>query len=324
MKVKKEHILLLVVIVGLSLYLIFRNQDNTHYKLPELSHISGKQITKIEILKQGIPIVLKKKDNKWYIGPDEYPADSNKTEKMLDVIGKLSLTAIVSESENYNRYDLNDEKKITIKTWGKGDVKRTFDIGKAASSFRHTFVKLKNDNRVYHARGNFRSDFDKTVEELRDKTVLAFNQDEIQYVRITKEKADIEFTRSNIPVDVKTTEEADTQAPPPSPVNTIWETADDKKANKAAIERLLASLSNLSCHEYIKGAKKEDFSNPVYTIELKGTKDYRVSIFSKIDTETSGYPAISSENNYPFSIRESQADNLMKEPGDFINKSNEP
>ncbi len=318
MKVKKELIILFVVIVGLSLYLIFRNQDNTHYKLPKLAHISGKQISKIEISKQETSIVLNKKDNFWHIGPDEYPANSNKIEKMLDVIEGLSLTALVSESENYNRYDLNDEKKITIKAWEKGAVKRTFDIGKVASSFRHTFVKLENDDRVYHARGNFINDFDKTVEELRDKTVLAFNQDEIQYVHITKEKTEIEFTRSDIPVDVKTTEKPDTATPPPSQVQTIWKTADGKRGDKAKIERLLSSLSNLNCHEYINDSKKEDFSNPICTIELKGTKEYKLSIFSKKDKEASDYPAISSENNYPFSLSKSQADNLMKEPNELI------
>ncbi|MBW2601861.1 MAG: DUF4340 domain-containing protein [Deltaproteobacteria bacterium] len=318
MKVKKELILLSVVIVGLSLYLIFRNQDNTHYKLPKLAHISGKQISKIEILTQETSIVLNKKDNSWHIGPDEYPANSDKIEKMLDVIEGLSLTALVSESENYNRYDLNDEKKITIKAWEEGAVKRTFDIGKAASSFRHTFVKLGNDDRVYHARGNFINDFGETVEELRDKTVLAFNQDEIRQVRITKEKTETQFTRTDIPIDVKTTEEPDTATPPPSQVQTIWKTADDKKGDNANIERLLNSLSNLNCHEYINDSKKEDFSNPICTIELKGTKEYRLSIFPKMDKEASGYPAISSENNYPFSLRESQVDNLMKEPDELV------
>jgi len=302
-----------------SLICIFSgNQDNTHYKLPKLAHISGKLISKIEILKQETSIVLNKKDNSWHIGPDEYPANSDKIGKMLDVIEGLSLTALVSESENYNRYDLNDEKKITIKAWEESAVKRTFDIGKAAASFRHTFVKLGNDDRVYHARGNFINDFGETVEELRDKTVLAFNQDEIRQVRITKEKTETQFTRTDIPVDVKTTEEPDTATPPPSQVQTIWKTADDKKGDNANIERLLNSLSNLNCHEYINDSKKEDFSNPICTIELKGTKEYRLSIFPKMDKEASGYPAISSENNYPFSLRESQVDNLMKEPDELV------
>jgi hypothetical protein len=37
-----------------------------------------------------------------------------------------------------------------------------------------------------------------------------------------------------------------------------------------------------------------------------------------MDKEASGYPAISSENNYPFSLLESQVDNLMKELDELV------
>ena len=40
---------------------------------------------------------------------------------MLDVIEELTLTALVSESKNYVRYDLSHDEKITVKAW-KGKV----------------------------------------------------------------------------------------------------------------------------------------------------------------------------------------------------------
>ena len=60
---------------------------------------------------------------------------------MLSAIENLTLTALVSESKNYNLYDLNEEKRINVKAWQGENLKRDVDLGKTASSFRHTFVK---------------------------------------------------------------------------------------------------------------------------------------------------------------------------------------
>ena len=73
---------------------------------------------------------------------------------MLNVFESLALTALVSESKDYNRYDLNAEKRITVKAWQQETLKRNFDIGKAAPSFRHTFVKIGDESRVFHASAN--------------------------------------------------------------------------------------------------------------------------------------------------------------------------
>ena len=74
-------------------------------KLVKYPYISEKEILN----------VLNKKGNNWYVSPEGYPVDSGKIKTMLDVIENLTVTAMVSESKNYDRYDLSDDKKITIK-----------------------------------------------------------------------------------------------------------------------------------------------------------------------------------------------------------------
>jgi hypothetical protein len=142
MKIKKEYIILILIIAGLSAYLLMRSSDRTHYQLPQIAGLEQKQVTKIEISKEGNSIVLNKKDNKWYLDPPGYLVDAYKVNDMLTVFETLALTALVSESEDYVRYDLHAGGKITVKAWQEDSLMRNFDIGKAASSFRHTFVKL--------------------------------------------------------------------------------------------------------------------------------------------------------------------------------------
>ena len=137
MKFKKEYLILILIIAALSTYLLIRSSDRTRYQLPELGGLKQSDINKIEISKSGNSLILEKRDNQWYIEPAGYLADKTKVKAMLNVFESLALTALVSESKDYNRYDLNAEKRITVKAWQQGTLKRNFDIGKAAPSFRH-------------------------------------------------------------------------------------------------------------------------------------------------------------------------------------------
>jgi hypothetical protein len=68
-------------------------------------------------------------------------------QEMLDTLGGLTLTALVSESKNYALYELDDAQKANVKAWQGDQLKRDVDVGKAAPSFRHTFVRLAGDDR---------------------------------------------------------------------------------------------------------------------------------------------------------------------------------
>ncbi len=130
MKIKKEYALLVTIIVALSVYLFLRNPDRTHYELPTLAEIVATDISKIEISKPDTSIVLNKKDNKWHIAPQGYPANTEKVKNMLDIIEKLTVTALVSESKSFSRYNLEDNKKIAVRAWKGDKLRREFEVAR--------------------------------------------------------------------------------------------------------------------------------------------------------------------------------------------------
>ena len=89
MKLKKEYVVLAAVIMALLSYLSLRQSDRTHYKLPELPEVAADQISRLEIKTADASIVLNKKDNKWFVGPKDYPADAGKVSEMLNVVKSL-------------------------------------------------------------------------------------------------------------------------------------------------------------------------------------------------------------------------------------------
>jgi hypothetical protein len=303
MKRKKEYIVLVFVIVVLILYLVLHGTDRTHYKLPDISEIPQNKITQLEINGSGTQIVLNKKDNAWYIGPEAYPADLEKVKDMLTVIEKLTVTALVSESESYIRYDLNNDKKISVKAWAGKTLARAFDIGKSASTFRHTFIRLKEDPNVYHAREDFRLKFTQTIAGLRDKTVMSFDQAGIRQIDISMGRDVTVITQ---------TESAKKEIEKTEKKEIVWQTTEGRILDQPKINRLLSALSDMECETYINDKNKADFQDPNYVIKLKGGIEYILSIFPKTDEKAKNYPAVSSENNYPFLLSDAQVDNIDK------------
>ena len=265
-----------------------------------MTKVSGKQISKLEVSKAGKTLVLNKKDNTWYIGAKEYPADSAKVKKMLDVIEELNLTALVSESKNYVRYDLTHDKKIAVKAWQGKTLTREFDIGKAATTYQHTFVRLATDPNVYHAIGNFRRDFDQTVDELRDKTVLSLTEKDIREITLTKDKSTMILSQKQISEQKGNKKDKPGKTSKESETKIVWQDVEGKKKDKEKVKSLLSFLNRLKCETYINDAKKDDFKNPTCAVALKGDKEYSLSVFAKKDKDAKTYPAISSENAYPF------------------------
>ena len=296
MKMKKEYLILAVIVVALVAYLVFHSSDRSSYELPSMPDVAGDTISKIEITKAGKTVIVTKKDGKWYVGPKAYPADEAKIKDMVELIQTVTHTALVSESKNYERYDLTDDTKITVKAWTGEKLVRHMEIGKEASTYHHTFTKIPGDFRVYQTTGSYESKFDQDADELRDKVIMAFDKKEIKKIEVFKDKEWITLTR----VDGTDKEQA------------AWEDAEGKRADSTKIGELLNIISDMSGEEYIEDKTKEDLKDPIYIYKMTGKKVYTLSIFAKEDKESKKYPSISSENDYPFTLHEYDV-NRMKE-----------
>lgn len=318
MKIKKEYFILAGVMLALILYLVLHRSNRSHYKLPDITKVSGKQISKLEVGKADKTIVLNKKDNTWHIGPKGYPADSSKVKNMLDVIEELTLTALVSESKNYVRYDLTHDKKITVKAWQGKTLSREFDIGKAATTYQHTFVRLATDPNVYHARGDLRRKLDQTVDELRDKAVLSFTEKDIREITLTKDKKSMILSQKQVSEQEGKKKDKPGKTSKEPETKTVWQNAEGKKVDKERVKSLLSFLNRMECEAYINDAKKDDFKNPTCAVALKGDKEYSLSVFAKKDKDAKTYPAISSENEYPFLLTESQVESIKSKIEDIL------
>ncbi len=320
MKLKKEYIALAVVIVALLLYILLKNTNRTHYSLPEFDKIENTDITKLVITRSDEVVTLERRDESWTMQPQGYLADQTQVDKMLDAVSNFTLSTLVSESKNYTQYELGDQKKITLEIFSGDEAVRKYDIGKTASTYRHTFVRLDGDHRVYQAVENIRQPFDLDTDRLRDKIVAKVEKDFVKAISMSDSAGTLKILKNEPPPVPLPSEGGDSVAAEPPPP---WQTENGRAADEQVIINMLNTLTNLKCDKYIDGSIKEDFVDPIFTLEVQmdGTGPLTLDVFEK--QEDNKYPAVSSQNDYPFLLSEWQVKRFMKKPDEVIVKKEE-
>ena len=294
MKIKTEYLVLVALIAGLSLFLWFRNSDRVLYELPDTGGLKKEQVARIEVRapEQG-PLVLEKKGNDWFL-PSGAPAKPADADRMVEAVTGLALTTLVSERDDLVRYDLSADKAVMVTaSAADGKTLRTIAVGKTAPSHNHTFVRIDDDPRIYHARGRFPGIFDKTVDALIDRRVLDVDRASIS--RITVEQVDGSRTL------VKSAAE-----------DTLWITDEGEIVDPNAVSGFLDAILRLECSTYQEAAGPENLGEPVLTVTLMDEEAHTLSVFPPKAGEGGDYPARSSRTDLSFLLSADNVENLIK------------
>ncbi len=306
MKKKQLQIIILISIILLgSVYLILSN-SNKMYTLPEFENINPEELTKITIDKQETNITLQMLSDDWVIMPDEYKVDPAIMESIFTAISEITLTELISTSEQYSKYSLDDASKTRITVYNGDYIVRQFDIGRESSSYQHTFLRRIDDPDIYQARGNLVATFNKETEAIRDKLVLSLNTEDILIITAkTADGMDIIINKTYVPA--VQTEETASDSPLPEPEEiAIWQTTEGVVYDTGEIDNLLAPLSNLKCTGYAE--EGIELPEVIFEITLKGSSEYNLKVYGKIDDN---YIATSSMNDYVFYLPSWQVENAI-------------
>ncbi|MFH1983169.1 MAG: DUF4340 domain-containing protein [Pseudomonadota bacterium] len=305
MRVKTEYLVLTAIIIAAAAYLVLHKQNREHYTLPKLPSVAVDKITRVEIARSAQTITLTKDGDIWKITPGGYTADGAKVKGMLSAIADLSLTALVSESKAYARYDLSEDKRIRVTAYGGDRQLDSVDIGKAAATFQHTFVKLSGDDRVYHGAGDFRRQFDRSVEDLRDKVIMTFKPEKVEAITAETLTEAFGLERKTDPAETAAAPAAAGSAPVAA-----WVTADGRAIAGSVIDPFLNRLNRMECSRYLDNTTPEALGTPTLTVTLGGEKALSLQIYPEISGITDGKPAVSSENPQPFILSSWQVESL--------------
>ncbi|MCP3941280.1 MAG: DUF4340 domain-containing protein [Desulfobacteraceae bacterium] len=284
---KKEYLILVVLILALSAYLVFKKDNQQNYTLPEPVKIAKGEIDKIVITRNNQPIELKKENDTWVLTDKKFTANMTAVNNMLNVIRNLKISALISDGQDALRYELDKTHAIEVKAFESKNLLSSFKIGKTAPSGNHTFIMLAGNPRIYQANNNFKEKFSTSVDTLRNKQVLTFKEDSIK--QITLEKDGVSKTLNIIPA------KDDKEKIPVS-----WKFKDGTSPDKEALTNLLSSLSFLTCERFSDSLSMKDLEKkaPLCKIILENGTPIVLNLFSQENEDS--VIGTSSMSPYPF------------------------
>jgi hypothetical protein len=294
---KKEYLILILLILLFSAYLFLHKENKDLYTQPEISKIDTSQLTGLVLEKKDEAIRFTRKDKQWVLTDKEYPADAASVQSMLDALKTLKLSALVSEKQDVKRYELDDENRIIVKALKGEESVFEFTLGKTAPTQNHSFVMIQNDKNIYHANGNIKPDFDKTVQDFRDKKVLEFKEASLKRIMLVID----EKSKTLIPREAAT-EEKKEETPDKEKGSVTWASEDGTPIDHEGLANLLSTLSFLQCRQYLETPDKTGLekSKPLGRIVLETETRLELMLF-KGDKEEQ-INGISSMNGYAFEL----------------------
>ena len=156
------------------------------------------------------------------------------------------------------------------------------------------------------------------IGDFREKTVLAFDKETIGALEIQAGEEAETYKKHETPPDTAETKDGEEPAAQDAGSKPKWVDARGEEADADKITSMISTLSNLKCEKYLEGKTKNDFSDPVYTLTLTGVKEYRLLLYAEMEEDgESFFPAVSSENDYPFLMTQWRSENIMKKPADL-------
>jgi hypothetical protein len=288
---KKEYLILILIIVILAGYLALRKEDRRHYTLPDPPAVNTEKIDRLTVEKEDQMIAFTRTESGWVVTDKAYPADSSAVEQMLNVLSELTLSALVSENQDVARYDLDKPHRLSVTAFHGDTPALSVKIGKAAPTFNHTFVMLGNDPNIYHAKDSFRSHFSKSVNEFRDRQVLTFQENNI-------EKITIHFPEKQVVLTAQKPADNEKKDGPP-----VFSYEDGTSPDPKTVSNLLYSLSDLTCDQFMPDMDKAEMetSSESLAIFLENGSSRVLKLFDQHGEEP--VPATSSMNDYVFSLK---------------------
>jgi len=280
---------------------------------PKLISVDPKQIDGITLSKPGSdPIELVKLADSWTIAkPTAMPADQDAVSMLTGTLATLNADRLIDDHPaNLNEFGLTNPP-VEIDVTVKGGKTTKLLLGSDTPAGTGTYAKLESDPKVYTIPTYTKSSFDKTVNDLRDKRLLTFNQDKLTAVAVTAKGQTYEFGKNA---------QGDWQITKPKPLRADSLQVDD------LIRKLKDAKMDLTAADYDAKAVAAQFASgervgTVSTTDNAGTQTLEIHKGKDAkDPKTAVYYAKSSAVAGFYKVAGDVGDSLGKSVDDYRNK----
>ena len=271
---------------------------------PKILTLDEKQVDELRIQKGAAePIVVTRLADRWDITkPQPFPADQETVKTLVSAAATLTSDQLIdAKPSNLGPFGL-DQPNGRVSVHLKGGKTSTLLFGSDTPAGGAVYVKLEGDPRVFSVAGFTRTGLEKSLDDLRDKRLLTFNQEKISRIELAGKGPAIEFGKNA---------QGDWQILKPAPMRADAVPVDDVVRKLAEARMDLAGSGTDATAKFASAPKiavaSITDSSGTQTLELRQDKDKNTYAKSSV------VPGI-------YKVGADVADSLAKPLNDFRNK----
>ena len=296
-------IIILAIILVLTIFL-----KNRGYSLPTLKAINS-EITEIRINRgtnETAFIIIKLEDGKWTVN-EKYNADLNIVASMTNALNSIQPVEIISrgyaEAEDREKYKLLDDESLNVIAIDDSSKEaRNIRFGMKSTLGNNVYSQIDKDKNIYLL-GNLSSNpkdiFDKTEDDIINKTISSIRNDSINKIIISYNNKDYTLEKS---------EDA-----------TNWIKDNNSNININDLYGQVYTIANLKAD----GVIKEDLNknSVLYKIEISADSNtLSYEILNKNNNTNNNYEVSLENDNNRYYITDATFTNLKEAIDNIINK----
>ena len=269
------------------------------------------QITKVELIRNGKTLSLKKNEESWEVSEEKITAEGNESEitNLLNTIQAARIEQFIEEQpEQLTSYGLNNSKLTVKLTTSQNNEPITLFIGKKSAHGFYAKTPLKENIFVIN-QSLFDTLNNRKFVDFLNKSLVDFNDDDLVKVTLRMDDGSVDLIRDKKDLQKWTMVK---------PVN--------MKANTATINSLLFDLKNVRIVEFItthtKNSKTFNFEQPEKEINLtyKNGKTWALKLGNQTSSQDH-YFAQRSDDETVFTLQKSSVESIFRSLHDLKDRT---
>ena len=305
-KIGKKYAILSSIIIILAVILVLTMfLKNRGYSLPTLKAIDS-GITEIKISRgTNETLSIKLEEGKWTVN-DKYKADSDVVADMTNALNSIQPVEIISrgdaEEEDREKYRLFDDESLNvIAIDGSSKEVRNIRFGMKSNLGNNVYSQIDKDKNIYLL-GNLSSNpkdiFDKSEDDIINKTISSVRNDSINKIIISYNNRDYTLEKSE--------------------GATNWIKNNDSTVNINDLYGQVYTIANLKADGLIK--EDSNKNSVLYKIEIStDSNTFFYEILNKNNRESNYEVTLENDNNRYY-ITDATFTNLKDAIDNIINK----
>ncbi len=266
------------------------------------------QITKVELIRNGKTLSLKKNEESWEVSEEKITAEGNESEitNLLNTIQAARIEQFIEEQpEQLTSYGLNNSKLTVKLTTSQKNEPITLFIGKKSAHGFYAKTPLKENIFVIN-QSLFDTLNNRELVDFLNKSLVDFNDDDLVKVTLRMDDGSVDLIRDKQKWTMV------------KPVN--------MKANTATINSLLFDLKNVRIVEFItthtKNSKTFNFEQPEKEINLtyKNGKTWALKLGNQTSSQDH-YFAQRSDDETVFTLQKSSVESIFRSLHDLKDRT---